>query len=310
MVFLSKRINLSQGKLEKWEEAFIPEKDVFFLREQDKHLLKEFGKNCLLFSKEEFMKHPTYTAVSYASCYTYWTLSKDITTVVVLPHRVFPSLDQKVKTAILKIQQQVGRGLVFEARYFEGILREPAKSLLAPYEFFSNSRQYTAIQKEVWNQLPKSLKSDLLNRIAFDYDTPGIFDPYVPTESVTSTYVNTYPNEHGANCLSSTLFAAASIQEGYTLDWIIKEWVHPTTFINGLTQLGYKEVPLSMDAIFQHDILVWKDDKNQIIHASFHIDQNYFFNKNGQVFFNPWKTVHMRELEEQWSAYKIHVYRK
>lgn len=307
---MNKRINLSQGKLEKWEESFVPEKDLFFLRDEDYHLVKEFGINCLLFSKEEFMKHPTYTAVSYRSCYKYWTLSKDITMVVVLPHRVFPSLKDSIKTDILKIQQKIGRGLIFETHYFEGILREPAKSLLAPYEFVSNNLQYIAIQKEVWNKIPKSLKSDLLNRISFDYDTPGIFDPYVPTESVTSTYVNTYPNQHGANCLSSTLFVAASLEAGVTLDWLIREWVHPTTFMNGITQLGYKEVPLSKDAMFPHDIIIWKDEQKLIVHASFHIKQQYFFNKNGQSFFNPWKTVHMRELEEQWDIYTLHVYRK
>lgn len=310
MVFLNKRINLSQGKLEKWEESFVPEKDLFFLRDEDYHLVKEFGINCLFFSKEEFMRHPTYTAVSYISCYKYWTLSKDITMVVVLPHRVFPSLKDSVKTEILKIQQQIGRGLIFETHYFEGILREPAKSLLAPYEFVSNNQKYIAIQKEVWNKIPKSLKSDLLNRIAFDYDTPGIFDPYVPTESVISTYVNTYPNQHGANCLSSTLFVATSLKAGVTLDWIIREWVHPTTFMNGITQLGYKEVKLSKDALFPHDIIIWKDEQKLIVHASFHIEQQYFFNKNGQSFFNPWKTVHMRELEEQWDKYTKHVYRK
>lgn len=307
---MSKRINLSQGKLQKWEESFIPEKDIFFLREQDEHLIKEFGNNCLLFSKEEFSNHPTYAAISYASSYTYWTLTEDITTVVVLPHRVFPSLNDSVKKAVLTIQHEVGRGLIFESHYFDGILREPAKSLLAPYEFVSDNQQYIAIQKEVWNQLPKSLKSDLLNRIAYDYDTPGIFDPYVPTESMTSTYVNTYPNEHGPNCLSSTLFVAASISSGTLLDWIIKEWVHPTTFMNGLKQLGYKESPLSEDAMFPHDILVWRDKQDRIVHASFHIDKHYFFNKNGQTFFNPWKTVHMRELEEEWGKHSVKVYRK
>lgn len=307
---MSKRINLSQGKLEKWEASFVPEKDIFFLREEDKHLIKEFGVNCLLFSKEEFMNHPTYKSVHYASSYTYWTLNGDYSTVVVLPHRVFPVLKDSIKTAILQIQKEIGRGLIFEARYFDGILREPAKTLLAPYEFVSNDRIYIALQKEVWTQLPKSLKSDLLNRIAFDYDMPGVFDPYVPSESVTSTYVNTYPNEHGANCFSSTLFVAASNEAGFPLDWIMKEWVHPTTFMNGLTQLGYKEVPLLRDALFPRDIVIWRNDQNRIVHASFHINQHYFFNKNGQTFFNPWKSVHMRELEEQWSDYTISVYRK
>ena len=307
---MNKRLNLSQGKLQKWEESFIPEKDLFFFREQDRHLAKELGINCLLFSRKEFMWHPKYADISYSSSYTFWTLSDDITAVAVVPDRVFSSLDDSVKKKILIVQQQVGRGLVFESRYLDGILREPAKSLLAPYEFISNDRQYFALQKEVWDKLPKSFKSDLLNRIAYDYDTPGASDPYVPAESVASSYVNTYPNEHGPNCLSSTLFVAASVEAGTTLDWIMKEWVHPDTFMNGLERLGYKEAPLSKDAVFPRDVLVWRDTDRRIIHASIHIDKQYFFNKNGQTFFNPWKTVHMRELEEEWGSYEMSVFRK
>ena len=307
---VNKRIHLSQGKLEKWEESFVPESDLFFFREQDQHLIKEIGINCLIFSREEFMWHPKYAAIAYASSYSFWTLAEDIKTVVVLPHRVFPTLKDSTKIEILQIQKQVGRGLIFEARKFEGILREPAKKQLEPYEFVSNDRQYIAIQKEIWTQLPKSLKSDLLNRIALDHDTPGITDPYVPQESVTSSYVITYPIEHDANSLSSTLYAAASISAGVKLDWIMKEWVHPVTFINGLKQIGYKEAPLSIDAVYPHDILIWKDDQERIVHASFHLDRQYFFNKNGQNFFNPWKVVHMRELEDQWGKHTVHVYRK
>jgi hypothetical protein len=307
---LNKRLSLSQGKLEKWEESFIPEKDIFFLREQDNDIIPEFGANSLVFTFEEFMNHSTYTSISYASSYTYWTLSKDIEKVIVLPDRVFATLKDHIKKQVLQIQQQVGRGLIFEAKLFEGIVREPATSMLAPFQFVSEDRLYYALQKEVWDQLPKSLKSDILNRLALVYDKPGEWDPYKPTLSITNSYANTYPNTHGPNCLSSTLYCAASQAVGVTLDWMIQEWVHPATFMNGLTQLGYYEVPLSKDAIFPSDILIWRDDQGIIKHASFHIDKHYFFNKNGQTFFNPWKIIHIRELDEEWGHYQVHVYRK
>lgn len=304
------QINLSQGKLEKWEAAFIPEKDLFFIREQDEDILPEFGVNCLLFSYEEFMNHPDYKANTYNSSYTYWTISKNVKKVIVTPANVFLSLKDSVKQRILKIQQQVGRGLIFEARHFEGILREPATSMLAPYQFVSDHVVYYALQKEVWNQLPKSLKSDILIRIALKYDSPGEKDSTKPTLQIINSYVNTFPNSHGPNCFSSTLYCAASQHAGMKLDWLIQEWVHPVTFMNGLHQLGYIEIPLAKDALFPHDILVWKGKEGRLIHASYHIDQHYFFNKNGQTFFNPWKISHIRELDEEWGRWDVHVYRK
>lgn len=304
------RLNLSQGKFEKWEEAFIPKKDLFFLREQDEDILSEFGVNCLIFSYEEFRKHPDYIVNSYNSSYTYWTLSKDIKKVIVTPSNVFATLKEVVQQRVLKIQQQVGRGLIFEARHFEGILREPATSMLAPYQFISNNVVYYALQKEVWNQLPKSLKSDILVRIALKYDPHEEKDSAKPTLPIINSYVNTYPNSHGPNCLSSTLYCAASQHAGMKLDWLIQEWVHPVTFMNGLYQLGYIEIPLAKDALFPHDILIWKNKEGSLIHASYHIDQHYFFNKNGQTFFNSWKIKHVRELDEEWGHCEVHVYRK
>ena len=304
------RLSLSQGKLEKWEEAFIPEKDLFFLREQDEDIIMEFGVNCLNFTYEEFLKHPDYINNSYNSSYTYWTLSKDIKKVIVTPANVFLTLKDSVKQRVLKIQQQVGRGLIFEARHFEGILREPATSMLAPYQFISGNYVYYALQKEVWSQLPKSLKSDILVRIALKYDLPGEKDTTKPTLPIINSYVNTYPNSHGPNCFSSTLYCATSQHAGMKLDWLIQEWVHPQTFLNGLKQLGYIEIPLAKDALFPHDILLWRDKEERLMHASYHIDQHYFFNKNGQTFFNPWKIIHVRELDEEWGHYEVHVYRK
>lgn len=303
-------LNLSRGKLEKWEESFIPEKDLFFLREQDDDILPDFGVNCLIFSYEEFMKHPDYISNTYNSSYTYWTISKDVKKVIVAPANVFLTLKSSVQQRVLRIQQQVGRGLIFEARHFEGILREPATSMLAPYQFVNDNHVFYALQKEVWNKLPKSLKSDILNRIALKYDTPGEKDSTKPTLSIINSYVNTYPNSHGPNCFSATLYCATSLAAGIKLDWMIQEWIHPITFINGLKQLGYRDIPLAKDALFPHDILIWKDKEERIIHASFHIDQHFFFNKNGQTFFNPWKTIHVRELDEEWGHCQVSVYRK
>lgn len=51
-------------------------------------------------------------------------------------------------------------------------------------------------------------------------------------------------------------------------------------------------------------------EKFVIKHASYHIGNNLFFNKNGQTFFNPWKVTHLDQLNKEWNQYKMIVYRK
>ncbi|MGE7884889.1 hypothetical protein [Bacillus sp. NPDC094077] len=67
---------------------------------------------------------------------------------------------------------------------------------------------------------------------------------------------------------------------------------------------------VSIDSLLPSDILVWKNENNKVIHASFHVGDGYFFNKDGQSFFNPWQLVHMENLLITWWKERIEVYRK
>jgi hypothetical protein len=77
--------------------------------------------------------------------------------------------------------------------------------------------------------------------------------------------------------------------------------------LNGLERANFSLVD---DEIKKGDVITWVNNEGVIQHASYHIDDNLFFNKNGQTFFNPWKITHLNELNEEWCQYKMKVYRK
>ncbi len=114
-------------------------------------------------------------------------------------------------------------------------------------------------------------------------------------------YANKFPIESGSNCLSATLYAITG------QDWIIHEWVHPNTFLNGLKRADFFQIS---DVIEKGDIITWVNESGVIQHAAYHIENNLFFNKNGQTFFNPWKITDLNKLNEEWGQYKLNVYRK
>lgn len=79
-------------------------------------------------------------------------------------------------------------------------------------------------------------------------------------------------------------------------------------FIEKLTQYNYQLV--DSDELSPRDVLVWQDEKDVIQHAAFHIEQNLFFNKHGQTYFNPWKLLTKNQLDKEWGALKQVKYRQ
>jgi hypothetical protein len=87
-------------------------------------------------------------------------------------------------------------------------------------------------------------------------------------------------------------------------------WVHGDSFIRGLKMNRYKLTPVSLDTLLPKDVLVWKNENNLVQHASYYLGSGYFFNKDGQSFFNPWQLVSIHTLYNTWSKERIEVFRQ
>ncbi|MDP4553497.1 NlpC/P60 family protein [Alkalihalobacillus macyae] len=149
--------------------------------------------------------------------------------------------------------------------------------------------------------MPFTLKEDVITKYALLWEDWKCREIPDDTPEHVREYANMFTVDSGSNCLSSTLFAVTK------QDWIIKEWVHPETFINTIERAGYS---LTTERIRNGDLITWENDKNVVQHATYYIGNDLYFNKNGQTFFNPWKIVNSSELNEQWRHYKKKVYRK
>lgn len=57
------------------------------------------------------------------------------------------------------------------------------------------------------------------------------------------------------------------------------------------------------------DIFIWHKQDGTINHASFHLGKGWFFNKNGQSFFNAWQIVNREDLLKNWGEENISVFR-
>lgn len=270
------------------------------MREEQLPKFNNYLHNTLVILKDEFFKHATYLQIQLANSYEYWNISKDIEYVIVAQPDWITSLAASDKEALLRIQISVGRGLIFPLDLFSAIDVVPVEYILEEKE-----KQYVVLQYDMWNKLPFSSKEETIKAYALLWDNWLCSAVPMNIPAHLKSFANTFSEKAGANCLAATLFAVSS-QPEYQ-EWIIHEWVHQKTFLAGLKNASYKQTE---EELHEADVVAWVNEEGVIQHAAYHIGNQLFFNKNGQTFFNPWKVIHLNELNEEWKKFSVRIYRK
>ncbi|MBB4826778.1 hypothetical protein HNO89_004060 [Sporosarcina luteola] len=287
-------------QLQAWIEAYVPEKDLFFLEAEDISVLQDTLTGTLVFPRNEFFSHSSYNGIQMVNSYTYWTISKHAGFVMVAPPNWVTTLDPAKRDVLFKRQVELGRGLTGPLSHFSDLGALPQE-----YVIEVNGKQHVIMQRALWGTLSNEAREDLLCTIAQQYDAwdakpiPSMLPVHL------TPYANTFAATSGANCLAATLFAISTEPESE--EWIINEWVHNHTFAE---QLKIASFVKTEDRFEGGDVVAWVNEEGIIQHAAYCIEGSLFFNKNGQTFFNPWKIVEWTELENNWSRYTPQVYRK
>lgn len=271
--------------------------------------------------KEEFSNHTIFNNIDSRNSYQVWNIHKDIQFVCVANPSLIMQWDKETRERIFQIQFEVNRGSIYEWDMIECVLEgitSPSSKVtilqhVFPYSFTYDSKRYISMQKALWDNLHKEFQYKFLLLLIkqFVYQTSLSEEKIKKFEEKfphIAPYFNTFSTANGANCLAATLASICS--EKSEVKWIITKWVHDNSFLKGLQIKRYRLKLVSIDSLQPSDILVWKNEKNKVLHASFHVGDGYFFNKDGQSFFNPWQLVHIETLLNTWGNERIEVYRK
>lgn len=229
--------------------------------------------------------------------YLYWNISQEADFVIVAPSNWITNLPEPKKKELFSIQVKLGRGLIFPITLFSAILSIPNEYIVA-----KDKEKYVVIQHDMWNNLHHQIKENAIKDYAQLWDQWTCYEVPEQTPLHIKSYANTFTTTSGSNCLAATLFAITG------QEWMIHEWVHPETFVNGLKRANYSFI--NDENLSNGDVVAWVNEDDVVQHAAYHIENHLFFNKNGQTFFNPWKVVHLDELKAEWNKYEIKVYRK
>jgi hypothetical protein len=283
--------------IDRWIESFVPDRDLFFLTENEVRNLEGYLDDVLVIPKEEFSANATYNGIQWQNSYTYWNLSKEVEFVIVAAPDWVGRLPEGRRKQLFHFQKEVGSGLIYETSH-EGI----DDSIPVDHLLESGGEQFIILRKAMWEQLSYEVKRDLISEFAEQWEEWTCYGHSLVAHPHLRKYANIFPSSGGGNCLAATLFAITR------QEWIINEWVHPKTFSLGLKRANYSHVQTT--EIKDGDVVTWENEDGIIQHASFCVGDDKFFNKSGQTFFNAWKIVDWTELEEMWKSYRVKVLRK
>jgi hypothetical protein len=283
--------------IECWIEAFVPERDLFFLTENELGNFEEYLDEVLVIPKEEFSANATYNGIQWQNSYTYWNLSEEVESVIVAVPDWVGRLPEVTRKQLFQRQKEVGNGLIYEISH-DGI----DDSIPADHLLESGCEQFIVLQKAMWEELSCEVKGALISEFAQQWEKWTCYEHSLESHQHLQKYANVFPSSGGGNCLAATLFAVTREE------WIINEWVHQKTFSLGLERAHYRQV--ENGGLSDGDVVTWENEDGVIQHASFCVGDDKFFNKSGQTFFNAWKIVDWRDLQEMWKSYKMKVFRK
>ncbi|TFE02391.1 hypothetical protein [Jeotgalibacillus salarius] len=289
-------IKPTEKQLNQWCEIYIPDQDFFFVKESALEIIEHYITGEKLYTRKSFFSEPNYTNQNLNNSYMYWALSEEMTHVLVASHDWITGLPEEVRVYLLELQTTLRKGLIFPKEILPTSITIPDE-----YVHHVQGSDYVVIQGALWQSFSIEDKRSIMSAYAQLWDQWHSL-PLPDTAPVNlKKYANTFSSSHGANCLAATTYGITSDEN------LVHCWMTEDEFSAVLKRAAYE----SSDSIQEPgDVLVFEDKQGVIQHAAFHIGDSLYFNKNGQMFFNPWKVVHWEDLLSEWGHLNQISYRK
>ena len=112
------KINPSQEQVASWIKKYVPEKDLFFLREEDLVTFEAYLNCALVVPRDEYRHHASYTQIQITNSYESFRISRDAQFVIVARPEWITNLAPQDKEDLFRIQIRMGRGLIFPVSIF------------------------------------------------------------------------------------------------------------------------------------------------------------------------------------------------
>ncbi|WP_456271110.1 hypothetical protein [Bacillus sp. AK031] len=289
--------HLPDEVLSAWEDKLLPDYDIFFFRDNPQYV------TCEEFRPEDRTAFSLDVKTSFAT----WSISRDAKYYSKITNKDFILLTEEQQKEILEQQWLLGRGMLFLEDDLKALFKDEsaeALEVLLQSSFFNKEINKTVymIQGHLFALFTAGAKREFLLSYAALWTVDHPVLPQLPQslcmklmEEFTgiSPFFDSFSTKNGPNCLAATAVAASNNPK------LIEEWMQPERFASILKTEQYN--PVSAEYLQKRDVLVWKNQQEQIVHAAYLLSAIYCFNKHGQTMFNPWQVQKAEDVIASWN---------
>lgn len=297
---------LTDEVLREWRERLVPAYDLLVFRNQPGFL------TCKEFSSET----PHTFSLDDKTAFATWAVSKEAKYYTTIDNKEYLKLTEEQKKQIIKEQLELRRGMILSEEEMISLLGsrdDKTFQILEQSSYTNHDKKVYMIQRFLLELLPLESQTEfLLNYAAMWTNDKALYadldevirNSFNKEYGTLAPFFDHFSSKNGPNCLA----AAAA---GFTKDVnLIEEWMHPDRFFELLKQHQYLQHESGL--LKERDVLVWKNEHGQAVHAVYLLNSRYCFNKHGQTMFNPWQVLPVEQVMESWSqdGYQIDLYRR
>lgn len=281
-------VPLADETLTYWDEHLIPDLDVWHWDDDP----LAFGlSGCLVMSREDYVKHPTFQDIRYVNAFLQWKIPSEVSHVIISGPTWITHLPSEDRSRILQKQVALGRGLIMPLSFLEGVPKS-VQSFIAD--------EHIVLCHASWDRLPESTRRMLLLHEQRRWDdieclpVPPDIPPHI------RIIANTFGHVEGSNCLGTTAYCITGEA------WMREFWMFQPAFLDIITRHGYSPIAVAIPE--PGDVVTFTSDEI-LVHAAYCLDHDRFLNKNGQSSFNPVRVVDRAGLTADWPDAITTIYR-
>lgn len=280
-------IQPSTFTLKRWADLLTPPNDVWYWHES---LADIDSRDQPLLDRREYLN--TYADISYVNAFWHWRMPKDVQQVLVTEPGWIGSLAETDRSRVLASQIGLDRGLIFPRSHFDHL---PAS--LLPYAI----GERIVISRAAWKSLNEVDQFTALKREMLLWDDTDCFSLPENAPNHIRQIANAYGDEHGTNCLSTTVFCVTGWED------LHRKWMHQPEFLEIIAKLEYEHI---LTETIEPGVVITFSDNGTVVHAAYCVAPDRFVNKNGQSMFNPVRIVNHAMLSADWADQDVAIHRQ
>ncbi|WP_157684720.1 hypothetical protein [Bdellovibrio bacteriovorus] len=295
------KIHASKSDLKKWIKCVPTEGDLFFF---DDACLKKIKKNSVTILSPAKAKDPAMQIWDLNSRSWYGYSLNNSKACAWMPPGMMATLEKSLLNEIIKCQIRMGVPSFIKTT----LLPKSVQKLLPQFG------KYSWANAEDWAKLSTPQKATVLHGWFVQNEIVS-YKSYnfrsLPIEAKNEIrrlnikhLLNSFESSSGPNCMGLVAGAISSKEDRVSL---IKTWLHEKPFLNTLRQEKFSPIKdLHPQA---RDVLVFKA-QNKVVHAAYCIDAEFYIEKPGQDFYEPYRISKFKKWNTEWPETTLTIWRR